>query len=61
MVEQEGHGSVTLTRAEWDRLSVTGKVFTVIKLRPCYNKSLKDKLNNLDDTLQALDAHVSAI
>lgn len=38
-----------------------GKVFTAIKLGAFYNKSLKDKLKDLDETLQDLDAHVNPV
>lgn len=38
-----------------------GKAFTAIKLGPSCNKPFKDKLNDLDDTLEALEVHVGPL
>lgn len=42
-------------------MKVPGKVLTAIRLGPSYSKSFKDKLTDLDDTLKALEVHVSPI
>jgi hypothetical protein len=61
VVKQKGDRLVTRFSREQYVISVLGKVLTAIKLGPVYNRSFKDKLNDLDDTLAALDAHVNPI